>query len=192
MTWSELRAAVNSPRAHVVAIVGGLSAFGGTVAGGVAALIAAAVLTPSEPVSAAQIAWMAIGYGFVAGLAGCVLGLISAFGALRRVPLGRLILCTNAGLAAGLIVGWLGGPWAWHHFGALGFTGFAVGALLARVGSRGSPVPNARRLYDSVPANGTIPSEPHGVVPTLTSPSEWVTPTDRIADRVRRSIPPEP
>lgn len=191
MTWSDLRAAVNSPRVNVVAIVGGLSALGGSVAGGVAALIAAAVLTPSEPVSAAQIAWMAIGYGVVAGLAGSVLGTIVAFGALRRVPLGRLILCTNVGLAAGLTAGWLGGPWAWHHMGFLGCVGFSAGALLARAVSRGSPVPSSRLPFDSVPANGTIPSAPHGVVPTLTSPVELIAPTDRIADRVRRSGPPE-
>ena len=191
MTWSDLRAAVNSPRANVVAIVGGLSALGGAVAGGVAALIAAAVLTPSEPVNAAQIVWMAIGYGFVAGLAGSVLGTIAAFGALRRVPLGRLILCTNAGLAAGLIAGWLGGPWAWHHFGALGFTGFAVGALLARVVSRGSPVPSSSLPFDSVPAVGTITSEPHGVVQIPPPPVELVAAIEPIEDRVRRSVPPD-
>jgi MFS family permease len=181
MTWSDVRAAANSPRANVVAIVGCLSALGGAVAGGVAALIAAAVLTPSEPVSAAQIALMAIGYGFVAGLAGSVLGTIVAFGALRRVPLGRLILCTNVGLAAGLTAGWLGGPWAWHHMGFLGCVGFSAGALLARAVSRGSPVPSASLPFDSVPANGTIPSEPHGVVPTLTSPVELAAPA-RLSD----------
>lgn len=191
MTWLDLRAAVNSPRGSVVAIVGGLSALGGAVAGGVAALIAAAVLTPSEPVSAAQIALMAIGYGFVAGLAGSVLGTIVAFGALRRVPLGRLILCTNVGLAAGLTAGWLGGPWAWHHMGLLGCVGFSAGALLAHTVSRGSPVPSASLPFDSVPANGTIQSEPHGVVPMLTSPVELVAPADRIVDRVWRSGPPE-
>ena len=135
-----VRVAVNSPRGTVVAIVGGLSALGGAVAGGVAALIAAAVLTPTEPMSAAQIALMAVEYGVVAGLGGSVLGTIIAFGALRRVPLGRLLLCTNAGLAAGLTAGWLGGPWAWHHMGFLGFVGFSGGALVARaVDRRSSP-----------------------------------------------------
>lgn len=191
MTWSDVRTAVNSPRANVVAIVGGLSALGGAVAGGVAALIAAAVLTPSEPVSAAQIALMAIGYGFAAGLAGSVLGTIVAFGALRRVPLGRLILCTNVGLAAGLIGGWLGGPWAWHHFGFLGFSGFAAGALLAGLVSRGSPVPIAPQPFDSVAASGAIPSGPPSVVSALTSPVELIAPADRVMDRVRRSGPPE-
>jgi MFS family permease len=191
MTWADLRAAVNSPRAGVVAIVGGLSALGGAVAGGVAALVAAAVLTPSEPVSAAQIVLMAIGYGFAAGLAGSVLGTIVAFGTLRRVPLGRLILCTNAGLAAGLTAGWLGGPWAWHHMGFLGCVGFSAGAALARAVSRGSPVPRSSLPFDSVFANGTIPSEPHTVVPTLTSPAELIVPADRIANRVRLAGPPE-
>src|SRR6187399_3098391 len=90
-----LRAAINSPRGVVVAIVLGLSALGGAVAGGVAALIAAIVLTPSEPMSVGRVALMAIEYGLVAGLAGAVLGTVVAFGALRRVALGRLILCTN-------------------------------------------------------------------------------------------------
>ena len=146
MTWSDdgsstnaLRIAVNSPR--VMAIVGGLSALGGAVAGGTAALIAAAVLTPSEPVSAAQVAMMAVEYGLVAGLAGSVLGTFVAFGALRRVPLGRFVLYTNLGLAAGLTAGWLGGPWAWHHMGLLGVLGYSGGALLARAVSRGTRVP---------------------------------------------------
>jgi hypothetical protein len=137
-----LRMKVNSPRVRVVAIVGVLSALGGALAGGVAALIAAAVLTPTEPMSAAQIALMAIEYGFVAGVAGSVLGTIVAFGALRRVSLGRLILYTNVGLAIGLTAGWLGGPWAWHHMTLLGFAGFSAGALLARVVARGKRVPS--------------------------------------------------
>ena len=197
MTWSDngspanaLRVAVNSPRGIVVAIVGGLSALGGAVAGGVAALIAAAVLTPSEPMSAAQVALMAVEYGFVAGVAGSVLGTLVAFGALRRVSLGSLLLCTNVGLAAGLTTGWLGGPWAWHHMGLLGFVGFSAGALLARAVSHGSPVPSSSLPFDSVPASGTIASEPHRVVRTPTSPVELAAPTDRIVDRVRRSAPP--
>jgi hypothetical protein len=198
MNWSDdgsptnaLRAAVNSPRGNVVAIVGGLSALGGAVAGGVAALIAAAVLTPSEPVSAAEIALMAVEYGFVAGLGGSVLGTVVAFGALRRVPLGRLILCTNVGLAAGLTSGWLGGPWAWHHMGVLGFVGYSAGALLARALSRGSSVPSSSLSFDSVSASGTIASTAYGVVRTPMSPVELVAPTDQSADRVRRGVPPE-
>ena len=187
-----LRAAVNSPRGIVVAIVGGLSALGGAVAGGVAALIAVTVLTPSEPMSAGQVALMAIEYGFVAGLGGSVLGTIVAFGALRRVPLGRLILYTNVGLAAGLTAGWLGGPWAWHHMGFLGCVGFSAGALLARAVSRGAPVPSSSLPFDSVPASVTIMSEPHGVVRTPASPVELVAPTDQVVERVRRSVPPEP
>ena len=198
MAWSDggspsnaSRAAVNSPRGTVVAIVGGLSALGGAVAGGVAALLAATVLTPSEPVSAARVALMAVEFGSVAGLAGSVLGTLVAFAALRRVPLGRLILCTNAGLAAGLTAGWLGGPWAWHHLGFLGCVGFSAGALLARAVSLGSPVPSSSLPFDSVPASGTIASAPHGVVGIAPSPVELVAPNDRIGIRVRRGVPPE-
>jgi hypothetical protein len=191
MTWSDLRAAVNSPRGIVAAIVGGLSAVGGAVAGGVAALISATVLTPSEPVSATQITLMAIEYGFVAGLAGAVLGTIAAFGALRRVPLGRLILCTNVGLAAGLTVGWLGGPWAWHHMGLLGCVGFSAGALLARAVSRWSPMPSSSLPFDSVPASGAIATEPYGLVRMLTSRIELVAPTEQTVDRVQRNVSPE-
>lgn len=186
-----LRVAVNSPRGTVVAIVGALSALGGAVAGGVAALIAATVLTPSEPMRAAQVALMAVGYGLAAGVGGSVLGTIVAFGALRRVPLGRLILCTNVGLAAGLTAGWLGGPWAWRHMGFLGFVGFSAGALLARAVSRGSPVPTSSLPFDSVPVSGTIASEPRGMVRPQTSPVELVAPIAQIVDRVRRSVPPE-
>jgi hypothetical protein len=187
-----LRAAVYSPRGKVVAIVGGLSALGGAAAGGVAALIAASVLTPSEPMSAAQVALMAVQFGFLAGVGGSVLGTMVAFGALRRVPLGRLILCTNVGLAAGLAAGWLGGPWAWHHMGVLGFVGFSAGALLARVVSRGSLVPSSSLPFDSVSASRMIASEPHGVVRIPASPVELAAPTDELVDRVRRSVPPEP
>jgi hypothetical protein len=173
MTWSDdgspintLRTAVNSPRGNAVAIVGGLSALGGAVAGGVAALIGAAVLTPTEPVSAAQVALMAVEYGFVAGVAGSVLGTLVAFSVLRRVALGRLLLCTNVGLAAGLTAGWLGGPWAWHHMAFLGFVGFSAGALLARAVSRGSPGPTSSLPFDSLPASRTIASEPGRAVRT--------------------------
>lgn len=146
-----LRAAINSPRASVVALVAWMSAAGGTIAGAVAALLAAAVLTPSEPVSGTQIALMALSYGVVAGVAGAILGTIVGFGALRRVPLGRLILCTNLGLALGLAAGWLGGPWAWHHFGTLGLIGFTAGAVVAHLLTRRTPpspslAPNDSRL----------------------------------------------
>jgi hypothetical protein len=188
---SSFRVAVNSPRGNVVAIVGGLSALGGAVAGGVAALIAAAVLTPSEPVGAARIALMAVEYGFVAGVAGLVLGTIAAFGALRRVPLGKLLLCTNGGLAAGLTAGWVGGPWAWHHMGFLGFVGFSAGALFARAASRSSPVPSANLPFDSVSASGGIASAPPGAVHIPSAPVELVAPTEQIVDRVRGSASPE-
>lgn len=137
----DLRAVVNTPRASVVAIVGSLCATGGAVAGAVAALIAATVLTPSEPVTVAKIVMMALSYGLGAGIAGAVLGTAVGFGALRRVPLGRLILCTNVGLAAGLTIGWLGGPWAWHHMEWLGLFGFGLGALTADLITRRSPAP---------------------------------------------------
>ncbi|MEO8032729.1 MAG: hypothetical protein ABJC74_11410 [Gemmatimonadota bacterium] len=141
-----------------MAIVGGVSALGGAVAGGIAALIAARVLRPSEPVTTAQIALMVVEYGFVAGVAGSVLGTIVAFGALRRVPLGQLVLGTNAGLFAGLCAGWLGGPWAWHHMELLAFGGFGAGALVARAFSRGSPVSRSSLALDPVPVSPTIGS----------------------------------
>ncbi|MEO8621330.1 MAG: hypothetical protein ABI625_09715 [bacterium] len=174
---------VNSPRTTVVAVVGGLSALGGVVAGGVAALIAAMVLTPTEPVSAAQIALMAVEYGVVAGLAGSVLGVLVGFGALRRVPLGRLVLCTNAGLAAGLTAGWLGGPWAWHHMGFLGFVGFSAGALVARTVFSGSRASGSTSSLDSIPSSSALQSEaPAGIVMPR-SPAELVdTPTGQSVD----------
>ena len=191
MTWSDLRAAVNSPRGSVVAIVASLSSLGGAVAGGVAALIAAMVLTPSEPVSAAQVALMVIEYGLVAGVGGAALGTIVTFGALRRVPLGKVILITNVGLSAGLTAGWLGGPWAWHHMGFLGCVGFGAGALLALAVSRGLPVPNSSLPLDSMTTDGTITSAPPRVVRPLPSPDELVALSDRLVDRVRRGGSPE-
>lgn len=175
-----------------MAIVGGLSALGGTVAGGAAALAAVAVLTPSEPVSAGQVALMVAEYGFVAGVAGAVLGTLVAFGALRRVSLGRLLLCTNGGLAAGLAAGWLGGPWAWHHMGFLGFAGFSAGALLARAFARGVPAPTPRVPFASVPVSGTIASAPHLVLGTPAPAAELPLPADSGAERVRRNELPQP
>jgi len=190
MNWSDLRAAVNSPRASVVALIAGMSALGGAVAGGVAALIAAAVLTPSEPMTAARIALMALEYGLVAGVGGSALGTIVTFGALRRVPLGTILLRTNVGLAAGLTAGWLGGPWAWHHMGFLGCAGFGAGALLALVGSRGSPVSPSSLPLDSVPTSGTIAPAPLQVLPQP-SPPEVGVPAGRHKDRVPLRTPPE-
>ena len=197
MAWSDdgpptslLRAPVNSPRGVLVVTVAGLSALGGAVAGAVAALIAATVLTPTEPMSAAQIALMAVQYGFVAGVGGAVLGTTVAFGALRRVPLGRFILSTNAGLAAGLTAGWLGGPWAWHHMGFLGFVGFSAGALFAHGFSRRTRGPSSSLPLDSVPVSGTIPSRPDGVVRTL-APGELVVPTHRTMDQLHRGPAPD-
>lgn len=126
-------------RSDVVAIVGGLSALGGVVAGGIASLVAFTVLTPTEPVTAGQIALMTIESAFAVGVAGTIVGTLAAFGFLRRVPLGRLFVCTTLGATAGLLAGWLAGPWAWHHFNTLGLAGFSVGAVLARATSSGIP-----------------------------------------------------
>src|SRR5262245_48306776 len=129
-------------RSKVVALVGGLSALGGAIAGAVAASIAAvaAVFAWGKlPVSAAQIALIVAQNALFAGVAGCVLGTVVAFGALRRVPLGKLLLCTNAGLAAGFTASWFAGPGAWNNFGLFGLIGFSAGAALARVLSRGTP-----------------------------------------------------
>ena len=123
-------------RRDVVALVATVCAVGGAVAGATAALLAAAVLTPSEPVTAGDVARMALGYGLTTGVAAAVLGTPVAFGALRRVSLGRVLLCGTLGTAAGLAYGWLGGPWAWHHFGQVGVLGFSIGAGLARLTSR--------------------------------------------------------
>jgi hypothetical protein len=174
-----------------VAIVGGLSAHGGAVAGGVAALIAAAVLTPSESVSAAQIASMAAGYGFVAALGGSVLGIVVAFGALRRVPLGRMLLCTNLGLAAGLTASWLGGPWAWHNMGLLACVGFAAGASVSGLFSHRSPAPSSSLPFDAVPVRGEVATEPYGLARMLTARLRIVAPTDDTVDRVPRDASPE-
>src|SRR5262245_46987464 len=139
-------------RSKVVALVGGLSALGGAVAGAVAATIAALVLKSDTPVSAAQIALIVAENGLFAGIAGSVLGTVVAFGALRRVPLGKLLLCTNVGLAAGFTASWLGGPWAYHNFGLLGLIGFSAGAVLARVFSRGSSSSSSGQPSDSASA----------------------------------------
>jgi hypothetical protein len=116
-----------------------------------------------------------------AGVAGSVLGTVVAFGALRRVPLGKLLLCTNAGLAAGFTASWLGGPWAYHNFSLLGLIGFSAGAVLARVLSRGSSSSSAR------PASA-IASE-RGLDQLSAAPVDLSTPTDRTPDRVRRNAP---
>jgi len=146
-------------RSKVVALVGGLSAVGGAVAGAISALIAITVSRPSGPVSAAQIALTVAENGVVGGVAGCLLGTIVAFGALRRVPLGTLILSTNVGLAAGLTASWLGGPWASHHFGLLGFAGFSAGAVVARVFSRGSPLLSSHTAADGIPASTSMDAD---------------------------------
>jgi hypothetical protein len=123
-------------RRDVVALVAIMCAAGGAVAGAAAALLAAAVLTPTERVTAGDVALMALGYGATTAVAGAALGTAVAFGGLRRVSLGRVLVCGTIGTAAGLACGWLGGPWAWHHFGQLGLLGFFLGAVMARLTSR--------------------------------------------------------
>ncbi|MFN8582689.1 MAG: hypothetical protein U0163_17145 [Gemmatimonadaceae bacterium] len=179
-----LRAAVNSPRVRVVAIVAGLTGVGGALAGGVAALIAAAALTPSEPVSVAQIAAMALGYGLMAGVGGAVLGTAVGFGALRRVPLGRLLLCTNVGLAAGLTAGWVAGPWAWHHMLLLGVIGFSAGAALSHV------LTQAKAGPPTLPTNNSDTLSPPNTLDPLAPPvpgSRMAAPP-RVAPRSARVI----
>jgi len=171
-------------RSKVVALVGGLSAVGGAVAGAVAATIAAVFLRGTSPVSAAQIALIVAQNGLFAGIFGSVLGTVVAFGALRKVPLGKLFLCTNAGLAAGFTASWLGGPWAYHNFGLLGLIGFSGGAIVARAFSRGSPSSSSRPRSDSA-----LASESSGLNELSAAPVDLGTSTDRAAERVRRKAP---
>ena len=171
-------------RLKVVALVGGLSALGGAVAGAVAATIAtvAAILVLGEmPVSAAKIALIVAQNALFAGVAGSVLGTVVAFGALRRVPLGKLLLYTNAGLAAGFTASWFGGLWGYNNFSVLGLIGFSAGAVLARVLSRGSP--------SSSSANATIASEAQALNGLPAVPVDLSAQSDRVADRVRRNSP---
>lgn len=122
-------------RERVLLLVAGLGALGGAIAGATTALLAAAVLTPSEPVTAGDIALMATGYGVVAALCGAVLGTGLAFGLLRGVRLARVFVFGTAGATLGLAYGFLGGPWAWHHFAELGIGGMVIGALASRLRS---------------------------------------------------------
>jgi hypothetical protein len=149
-------------RADVVAIIGGLSGLSGAIAGAAAALVGAAVLTPTEPVTAGQIAMMATQNALVFGLAGMVVGTLAAFGFMRRVPLRRLIACTTLGTTAGLIAGWLGGPWAWHHFSLLGFVGFSTGAVLARAIDLPRTRGGSRRRMTNSSAAVSLPSRNSG------------------------------
>lgn len=119
-------------RERAVALVAGLGALGGFIAGATGALLAVAVLTPSAPVTLVDKAAMVLSYGAVAAASGAVLGTGLAFAMLRRVRLGRILACGTAGAALGLTYGFLGGPWAWHHFTWLGVGGLAAGMLAAR------------------------------------------------------------
>ena len=120
-------------RERVVALVAGLGALGGFIAGATGALLAVAILTPSAPVTVGDKVTMVVAYGVVTAMSGAVLGTGLAFAILRRVRLGRIFTFGTAGAALGLTYGFLGGPWAWHHFHWLGIGGLAAGALLARL-----------------------------------------------------------
>jgi hypothetical protein len=122
-----------SVRERVVAQVAGLAALGGFVAGATGAVLAVAILTPSAPVTIGDKVTMVFAYGVAAAISGAVLGTGLAFGILRRVRLGRVFAFGTAGAALGLTYGFLGGPWAWHHFHWLGIGGLAAGAVLARL-----------------------------------------------------------
>jgi len=123
-------------RERVILLVSGLAAIGGAIAGGAAALLAALVLKPTEPVTTSDVATMVLAGGLVTGIAGAVLGTAVAFGLLRQVRLSRVLAFGTSGAFLGLAYGWIGGPWAWHHFGSLGITGLVAGALAARLLAR--------------------------------------------------------
>jgi hypothetical protein len=119
-------------RERVILFVSGLGAGGGAIAGAAAAYLATLVLKPTEPVTAGDVATLVLTYAFVTGVAGAVLGTAVAFGLLRHVRLSRVLTFGTSGAFLGLAYGWIGGPWAWHHFGALGISGLLGGALAAR------------------------------------------------------------
>lgn len=120
-------------RERVVALVAGLGALGGFIAGATGALLAVVILTPSAPVTVGDKVTMVFAYGVVTAISGAVLGTGLAFAVLRRVRLGRIFAFGTAGATLGLTYGFLGGPWAWHHFHWVGIGGLAAGALLARL-----------------------------------------------------------
>jgi hypothetical protein len=123
-------------RERVILLVSGLGAVGGGVAGAAAALVAALVLKPTTPTTVSDVATMVLAYALVSGIAGAVLGALVSFGFLRRVPLSRIVTFGTSGAFLGLVYGWLGGPWAWHHFGSLGISGMLAGACAARLLTR--------------------------------------------------------
>jgi len=125
-----------TPRERVILVVSGLGALGGAIAGAAAALLATLVIKPVDPVTIGSMAAMVVTYGVVTGVAGAVLGTTVAFGFLRRVRLSRVLTFCSSGAFLGLALGWIGGPWAWHHFGTLGIGGLLAGALAARVLTR--------------------------------------------------------
>ena len=122
-----------SIRERVVTLVAGLGALGGFLAGATGALVAVLVLTPSSPVGPGDKVAMVLAYGTAVAASGAVLGTALAFAILRRVRLGRIVAFGTLGATLGLTYGFLGGPWAWHHFGWLGVGGLAAGALAARL-----------------------------------------------------------
>ena len=150
-----------SVRERAAAIVGLLGAAGGFVAGAIGALTAVSVLTPTEPVSIGAKALMVLSYGALGALCGAVLGTATAFVALRRVPLGRIVVFGTLGGAVGTTYGWVGGFWAWHHFTALGLGGMVVGSLASRLFGE-SGVASDRTALRYVAANaGGLPEPQH-------------------------------
>ena len=127
-----------SIRQRVMALVAGLGALGGFPAGAAGALAAVTVLTPASPVSPGQKLAMVLAYGTIAALTGAALGTGVAFALVRRIRLGRVLVFGTLGAAVGLTYGFLGGPWAWHHFPWLGVGGLVAGALAARSAGRPS------------------------------------------------------
>ena len=123
-------------RERVILLVAALGGVGGAIAGAAAALLAALVLTPTVPTTTSDVSAMVLTYALVTGAAGAVLGTALAFGFLRRVPLFRVLTFGTSGAFVGLAYGWIGGPWAWHHFGSLGITGLLAGASAARLLTR--------------------------------------------------------
>jgi hypothetical protein len=134
-------------RQRAVALVASLGAVGGFVAGATGALIAVAVLTPSSPVTVTDKVIMVLSYGAVAAASGAVLGTAVAFSMLRRVRLGHILALGTLGAALGLTYGFVGGPWAWHHFLWLGVGGLLAGGASARAVAPIAQYVHGRRLW---------------------------------------------
>lgn len=173
-------------RERVVALVAGLGALGGFIAGGTSALLAVAILTPSAPVTVWDKVTMVLSFGAVGALSGIVLGTGLAFAILRRVRLGWIFLLGTAGATLGLTYGFLGGPWAWHHFQWLGIGGLAAGALVARLLGRDVRDEAVEgRLASWVLTHGADPDRPAASRPGSTTAIP--TASDRTGDGATRT-----